>query len=1108
MPFAVTGTAAPLANETIGGFLNRTQWARRDSKGPWAFPLPTICVVNGQPVLQREWKRRRIRAADKVEFWSRPWGKSGSGAKQIFGIIGLIALAAFAPWAGGALSGMLGLGTIGATILSGAILMGGALLINALTAPKPGGQNADDGAGSQLDSVSAQGNAAKLFQPIPVQYGRVKSFPDWAMTPYSTFQGNDQYLNVLLSVGLGEYEYEAIYIGGTLLWTPASGIQSGFVATVQFWPPNTPVTTFPTNIVSSTDVSGQSLTTTPVGGFSANPPGTKISQINVDVVFPGGVFNTNTDDGTLETLTVEVLVEVQPIDDSGAPTGDYTTLGSGVYTFATHDPQRATLSFTVASGRYQARVSRTSAPFDGGTGTDAVVWDGMRAYLIGTPSSFPVSTVAVQIKATDTLTAESSTQFGVLCTRKLAVWDAGTETFTTQASRNPFWALWDATTDSNYGINRPASKIDFQSILNQATNADARGDTFDYRFTSAMAAPAALDKILTVARSRHRWSGDVLTVVRDEWQDVPQMLLTDREIVRGSLTIEYTMNPDDAADSVILEYVDESTWAPAEVQYPPNSVSFTAVNPSRIQLDGVSKRAHAYNETAFYYLVSLYRRANVTLDTEHDGRMLGFGSRVRVQTELPQSWGSTGVVQSVTGNVLTVNPAPDWSVTGQQYFIAIRTKTGGQFGPVKCSQGDTAANIVLDPTDLAAVQSSQGMTLADALARMDGAEDPSFDFGPGTSRARDCIVITGRPSQDRVTLGLVIDNTAVHSTDLGTTPVAPSLPVLTNPPVPIISGLFANFRQGVAEPILDASWWPAAGAISYHADVSYDGGASWTPIYDGVNTTLSVTVARAALRLRVQGVGNIKGGYATADIEAPVIVVAPGTVAPSSLQPGLADYVTQQVSDALTALANLQQEIASLAADQDAANWLDKKELRTTIFAQAGSLSAEVDSVSTAAADTASALASFQTTTTASLDGLSTSVSENSTAIATVDGKFAAAWAVTLDVNNYVAGIKALDDGTTASFTISADIFAIAKAGVSGGTATPVFTVATVGGTTKLALRGDMIADGTITAQAMDVVHLTAITASFGTATVSGALTSQNGKMVIDFDNNNITFSD
>ena len=114
--------------ETIAGFLRRTKWSRHSKRCGWQFTLPTICVVNGQPVLQKHWRTTRIRAGDCVEFWSRPLGGS-RGTKQVAGIVALVAVAALSLWAGPALFGA---GTFAAYATSAAIGCGGGLEVDAL----------------------------------------------------------------------------------------------------------------------------------------------------------------------------------------------------------------------------------------------------------------------------------------------------------------------------------------------------------------------------------------------------------------------------------------------------------------------------------------------------------------------------------------------------------------------------------------------------------------------------------------------------------------------------------------------------------------------------------------------------------------------------------------------------------------------------------------------------------------------------------------------------------------------------------------------------------------------------------------------------------------
>jgi hypothetical protein len=71
-----------------------------------------------------------------------------------------------------------------------------------------------------------------------------------------------------------------------------------------------------------------------------------------------------------------------------------------------------------------------------------------------------------------------------------------------------------------------------------------------------------------------------------------------------------------------------------------------------------------------------------------------------------------------------------------------------------------------------------------------------------------------------------------------------------------------------------------------------------------------------------------------------------------------------------------------------------------------------------------------------------------------------------------------------------------------------VFTTGIISGAPTVGINGNLILQGTITASMLNVATLTAISAHFGNATVDGALTSGNGKMLQDFTNGRIVISD
>jgi hypothetical protein len=105
-----------------------------------------------------------------------------------------------------------------------------------------------------------------------------------------------------------------------------------------------------------------------------------------------------------------------------------------------------------------------------------------------------------------------------------------------------------------------------------------------------------------------------------------------------------------------------------------------------------------------------------------------------------------------------------------------------------------------------------------------------------------------------------------------------------------------------------------------------------------------------------------------------------------------------------------------------------------------------------------------------------------------------ARWGVAINQNGYVTGLIQLDgEATGSTFTIVANNLRVAQPGTAGGNPVPVFAIQNVNGTTKLALRGDMYADGAILARHISVSSLAAISTNFGSGTYSGVLQSASG---------------
>lgn len=307
------------------------------------FPLPTVCLVNGQPLLRRDWAIRPLAAHDVVVLVGLPGGGGGGGGSNPLRVVLSIAVMVLAPYAAAGLMGygmtaagiaaaQAAMGTIGFGLLAAGVSVLGAYLVNALvplpSANVPSAQNAL--APSPTYSLQSQGNFARLLQPIPVIYGRHLVYPDLGATPYTEYVNNEQYLHQLLVIGQGDYDIEAVRIEDT-------PIQSFEEVQAQVILPGGQNTLFNHDVVTAPEVAGQELLAIndpantrgeAIGPFIVNPPETLIDTLGIDILLPRGLFYAN-DAGGQDAKEVRWTVEARAVNDEGEPTTGWQTLISG-----------------------------------------------------------------------------------------------------------------------------------------------------------------------------------------------------------------------------------------------------------------------------------------------------------------------------------------------------------------------------------------------------------------------------------------------------------------------------------------------------------------------------------------------------------------------------------------------------------------------------------------------------------------------------------------------------------------------------------------------------------------------------------------------------------
>lgn len=808
--------------------------------------LSTFVVqVNGTYLLADQWARR-IRNEDVVVVSLLP-GDGGGGSNPLKMVL-QIALIAAAVYTGGVAA--LAWGAAAGAIVSAGVMLAGTLLLNlAFPPPKPNVMQAREQA-SPTHTLSAQGNMARLQEAIPVLYGRHMVFPDFAAQPYTETDSNNTYLYQLFCLGQGELDIERIRIEET-------PIENFAEVSWEVVRPGGLVTLFPDNVVTSSIVQGLELKGSNeegggwMGPYVTNPAGTRANVIGIDISLPQGLYYAN-DEGGLDGATVSWRIEVRPINDEGAPAGEWTLLGEERWGEATATPRIKSFRYEVPDGRFEVRAMRIGTKNLDQRCANTVSWAGLRAYLPSTQSYGDVTLLAVAMRATNNLNQSTSRRINVIATRKLHVWDpvAGWSQ-DVRATRNPAWALADMLRSRVYGRGMLDTAYNLPQLYRLAQVWEQRRDYYDDVIDTTMTLWDALSRAARVGRAVPMYYAGLIDFVRNEPRSIPRAMFTPDNIVDGSFSINYSFIEHDSPDHVVIEYVDSETWQPAEVACVlPGG---TQERPARVQLPGVTNRDQAWREGISMAAANRDQRIAPSLQTELDGHIPNFLDLVTVVHDTPK-WGLSGFVTAwdPATRRLQVSEPLEWYV-GQQHYISLRQRDGTPRGPFRVTAGRDELECVLvsPPSDLYV---SEGEI-----------EEPTlYAFGPGERTGLKALVRRAVPDESgHVTLELVNYADSVHSAELGgeVPPPPPASLLPLTPDAPIVAEVTVYATASPSEQI--ASCTPARGAETYEFEASQDQGQSWTRLGADTIPSLTIHLPVGPWWVRARGVGKNPGPWKT-----------------------------------------------------------------------------------------------------------------------------------------------------------------------------------------------------------------------------------------------------
>ncbi|MGV7193711.1 host specificity factor TipJ family phage tail protein [Xanthomonas axonopodis] len=576
----------------------------------------------------------------------------------------IVAMAALIYFTGGAgATWAAGLGTTGAAVAYTAAFVVGSIVINKVLGPKVESPTAPSNAGT-VYSLGAARNRPRPYEPLGLLFGRTRIAPDIASITYSWYEGDDQYIGMVLTPGIGVGRVEAYSNGDTLLssYEGVSVFHSGYS--------QMPDETIP--LYSNVDtVDGGELPDTADFVTRTTSTDTVRVQINLEYVL-GGVGTS----GKAYNVSETVQVQYAP-----AGTGIWTTLATQLFVGDKLDvSKRATVSADVPKGQYDVRVRILGlGNYDGdNTQRNDFQWSTMGSVQADTATYAGIARTGILMKATGQLNGQPDELRAEHIAAPIPVWRNGS--WVAEESSNPgahilkyVRGYYDVEGKLIAGMGKSDEEIDIESLQGFMSHCEANGYTYDYWLTEERNHDEVLQAIALAGMGQTTWAGGRLSVVWAADEQPLSGVVNMAEMKKGSFSVDYTLAS--AADGIEYSYFDSITKKVETLRVPAPGVE-TMLNPARLTGEGIGREAHAAEMARYHLAQSLfqykdigfaqdlqylsYRRMSM-LSISHDLTQWGFGGRIIAAERSP-------LLGTVTLTLDEPVPPPD----ARSAFIGLR----------------------------------------------------------------------------------------------------------------------------------------------------------------------------------------------------------------------------------------------------------------------------------------------------------------------------------------------------------------------------------------------------------------------------------------------------
>ena len=609
-----------------------TVWEARPGESLYALLMRNVPELDGQP-----WAVSVGGLPVESHLWHHVYPKQGQiievrggAGKSALAVVAMIALTYFTMGAGAAwIAPAFGVaaGGMAAAAIGAGLFIAGSMLINKVLTPKQaksGGQQHDS-----VYSISGARNQLRPYEPLPMLFGKVRITPDLLSKPYSWYEGNDQYLGLLLCAGINVGRVEAFYNGDTVL-SNYEGVQVYHAGYSQI-----PDQAIP--LYSNADtIDGAELTKDKAWVERTTSEDTVRIQINLEYML-GGMGGGGKGYNVSETIEAQYRA---------VGTIAWQPLVSQRFTSKKMDAKRATMSRDVVRGQYEVRVHMLGhGNYSGGnTHYNDFQWTTLTSVQADDADYTGISRTGVRIKATGQLNGSPDELRAVGHAHPIPVWNGAA--FTTVESSNPgaqILAYARGIVSGGRllgGMALSDEQIDIESLKAFMLHCAANGYTYDCYIKDARNHDQVLAAIALAGFGQITWAGGRLGVVWAAQEQPLSGVVNMATIKKGQFQVDYNLS--NAADGIEYTYLDSTTWETKTLRVPAPGVT-TMLNPAQVSGEGVTSEAHAACLARWHLAQSLYQYKDIGYSTDiehlsyqrlsllalqHDMTQWGFGGRV------------------------------------------------------------------------------------------------------------------------------------------------------------------------------------------------------------------------------------------------------------------------------------------------------------------------------------------------------------------------------------------------------------------------------------------------------------------------------------------------